>query len=117
MAGILTINIKGVNPLKQRLDQMIPAEQVEETLDKGALWIEHDAKRLVRVDTGLLRASINTVSKPMSRYIGSSKNYAAAQEFGRPDLNKYGYTPYLRPAARLNRQRIINAFKELLEKK
>jgi len=48
--------------------------------------------------------------------IGSSKAYAAAQEFGRPDMNHYKFRPYLRPAAEITEPLIINKIMELLEK-
>lgn len=41
---------------------------------------------LERVGDGAIEVSANT-------------EYAAAQEYGRPDLPNYGYTPYMRPAA------------------
>ena len=109
------IQILGVDKLTQRLNTVVTPSKLETALDQAALLIEGDAKKIVRVDTGLLRSSIGVIKQPKTRYIGSSKVYAAAQEFGRPDMSSYGYTPYLRPAARKNRQRIERMFKKVIE--
>jgi len=114
---MLGVQMLGVDKLRDRLHNMVSNDKLEQALDMGAMLIEADAKQLVRVDTGLLKASINTIKQPRTRYIGTNKEYAAAQEFGRPDLAHYGYTPYLRPAARKNRRRIEQMFKKIIEKK
>lgn len=58
------------------------------------------AKKNVRTDTHRLQNSIRT-DKISDQHYETSANapHALAQEFGRPDLNDYGYTPYMRPAA------------------
>jgi hypothetical protein len=61
------------------------------------------ARRFVRVDTGTLRSSISTdtrASTPFEAEVSAETEYAAAQEYGRPDLPRYGYTPYMRPGAK-----------------
>ena len=56
------------------------------------------AKRFVRVDTGNLRNSITLDEPGAGRYeVYTNEVYAAAQEYGRPDLPNYGFTPYMRP--------------------
>jgi hypothetical protein len=56
------------------------------------------AKRFVRVDTGNLRNSITFDSPQRGDYeVFTEEVYAMAQEFGRPDLPNYGFTPYMRP--------------------
>ena len=64
-----------------------------------ALAGEAQSKALVRVDTGQLRNDIQAerVSSNESKW-GTTVAHAKAQEFGRPDLKGYGFTPYLRPA-------------------
>lgn len=117
MAAIVNIKINGLAPLQNRLNNVVTTEKVERALDRGAMYVEKDAKRLVRVDTGRLRASINSIKpRPLMRMIGTNVKYAAAQEFGRPDLASYGYTPYLRPAARKNRPRILRELKQAVAK-
>jgi hypothetical protein len=113
---MMNIQMNGIDKLQQRLQNVISPQKTENTLDQAAYLIEADAKRLVRVDTGMLRASIGIIKQPNTRYIGSGKTYAAAQEFGRPDLRGYGYTPYLRPAARKNKKKIEMLFKKEIEK-
>jgi len=113
---MMNIRILGTEKLQQRLKNVVSQDKIEHILDQGAMLIEVDAKRLVRVDTGRLRNSIDTIRQPLIRYIGSSVVYAAAQEFGRPDLPHYGYTPYLRPAARKNKPKILQMVKHELER-
>jgi hypothetical protein len=49
-------------------------------------------------------------------HVGSNSDHAAAQEFGRPDLNGYHFRPYLRPAiAQTQRDRDDNLFKIIHE--
>lgn len=113
MTGILNIKIIGTAPLTARLNNTVTKEKIEHALDIGAMWIERDAKELVRVKTGRLKGSIGiNKPKPLVRMIGSGVEYAAAQEFGRPDLGQYGYTPYLRPAGRKNRKKIEGLLKQ-----
>jgi len=113
---MVSVTIIGVPAIQNRLNTMTDKSKIEQALDHGAALVELDAKRLVRVDTGLLKNSINTVKKSLYRAIGSSKQYALAQEFGRPDLQGYGYTPYLRPAIRKNRAKIMKLVKEAIQK-
>ena len=114
--GILNITFQGVTPIQNRLKNADTAEKVERALDRGAMWVEQDAKRLVRVDTGRLKNSINILKRGrFARSIGTSVEYAAAQEFGRPDMPRYGYTPYLRPAARKNKGNILREIKKAIE--
>jgi len=115
--GFIATEFRIPSTLINRLNNVFDKDKVETALDRGAMLVEGDAKRLVRVDTGLLRASIDTIPQSLVRYIGSGKVYAAAQEFGRPDLPNYGYTPYLRPALEKNTNNIISLVKQALEKK
>ena len=115
--GILSVNVMGTKKLQNRLDTMVSRQKIEKALDEGAWKVEEDAKKLVRVDTGLLRASINIIKLIMERRIGSAKDYAAAQEFGRPDMSSYGFTPYLRPALRKNKVYITRKVKEVIEQR
>jgi len=115
--GFIASEFKIPQTLIDRLNNVFNKDKVEDALTHGAMLVESDAKRLVRVNTGLLRASIDTIPRPLTRYIGSHKEYAAAQEFGRPDIPRYGYTPYLRPALEKNTQNIVNLVKKSLEEK
>lgn len=58
------------------------------------------AKSKVRIDSTRLRNSIRTDKLGEGHYITLAEApYALAQEYGRPDLPQYGFTPYMRPAA------------------
>ena len=116
MTRILTVQLIGSERLQQRLEELVTPEKIDEALDRCAHLVENDAKRIVRVDTGALKSSINTLKIPNGRAVGSGKEYAAAQEFGRPDLPQYGYTPFLRPAVRKNMNKMNLIFKELIER-
>ena len=69
----------------------------------GALTILNTQRMLVPVDKGTLKLSINTqVQSSNSRetisHTGPNTVYAAAVEFGRPDLPNYPIQPYVRPS-------------------
>lgn len=58
------------------------------------------AKKTVRKDKLYLTNSIDVAKVSAKHYkVYSSEEHALAQEYGRPDLNGYGFTPYMRPAA------------------
>jgi hypothetical protein len=58
------------------------------------------AQELVRVRTRDLQNSIKTIGVTRYHFMAVAETpYAAAQEWGRPDLPKYGFTPYMTPAA------------------
>jgi hypothetical protein len=62
--------------------------------------IRNKAKKIVRIDSTRLRNSIKVDKVGFASYeVFADVPHALAQEFGRPDLPSYGYTPYLRPAA------------------
>jgi len=115
--SILEIKIKGCDEFVDYIDKLDLETKIDQSLRWGAQKVEQAAKRIVRVDTGALKNSINYWKPGRLQYaIGSDKTYAAAQEFGRPDMNHYAYRPYLRPAAEITEPLIINKIMELLEK-
>lgn len=60
-----------------------------------------NARNNVAVDTGRLRTSLTTAKLSKGHYETSAQTpYALAQEYGRPDLAKYTFTPYMRPTAK-----------------
>lgn len=62
--------------------------------------VRNQARGNVAVDTGKLRNTILTEKLGPGRYQTFAETpYALAQEFGRPDLPRYTFTPYMRPAA------------------
>lgn len=62
--------------------------------------VRNRARYHVAVDTSRLRNSIRTEKLGSGHYQTLSETpYSLAQEFGRPDLPRYTFTPYMRPAA------------------
>lgn len=117
MAKILSIRIVGDENVIKRLKTMDVERKADRALRWGAQQIEKKAKQIVRVDTGVLKSSINYYKKGKLEYsIGSNKEYAAAQEFGMPN-RKYTYRPYFRPAARMVRPLMNKKFVELLKER
>jgi len=90
-------------------DKIMKKVQVEEDLNKAveriALLIEGEAKRICPVRTGRLRASIHTGKiREGVCYVGTNVHYAPYVEFG---TRKMAAKPYLRPAAK----RVVNLVK------
>jgi len=84
-------------------------------LIKSANKVQADAKLRVRKDTTNLEGSIVVSKKYLSRYtimVLTDSKYAFAQEFGRPDLKEYGFTPYMRPSLKSNEGYIERTFIE-----
>ena len=62
--------------------------------------IRNEARDTVRLDTTELRNSIRFDLFGRDRgEVSANTPWAAAQEWGRPDLANYGFTPYMRPSA------------------
>jgi len=78
-----------------------------QNMEKACLLVEGDAKRMVRVDTGRLRASItHEVEKSKDEVtgrVGSNVEYAVYQEYGTSKMSGH---PYLRPALEKNKRKI-----------
>lgn len=82
-------------------------ELAEATAQFAGVECRKEARKNVRVDTGDLRNSIRFEQVERGIYeVSANTEYAAAQEYGRPDLPRYGYTPYLRPAAKTTVDRL-----------
>ncbi len=69
----------------------------------GALTIINTQRTLVRVVSGTLQGSINTQVQSSSSletvsHTGPNTEYAAAIEFGRPDMPNFPIQPYVRPS-------------------
>lgn len=74
------------------------ADELEDVMDEIVLRVQSDAARLVNVDTGRLRASIEGVVERLAGdliegTVGSNVEYAKYQEY---------IKPYLRPAIESN---------------
>jgi HK97 gp10 family phage protein len=80
----------------------------EAKMKRIILQIERDAKSIVPVDTGNLRASIESRvirnnDGDITGVVGTNTDYAAFVEFG---TSKMGAQPYLRPAVEQNRETV-----------
>ena len=80
------------------------SEYTEILSDTAAGLIASDvrkfAKNYVAKDTKALMTSIELDRVGDTFYIWTDLPYSLAQEFGRPDLRRYTFTPYMRPAAK-----------------
>ncbi len=95
----------------RKLKQQVAAA-ADGGMEKAVLMVESDAKRIVRVDTGRLRASItHEIEKTRNMItgrVGTNVNYAIAQEYG---TSKQSGHAYLRPALVKNLSKIKQLFK------
>ena len=108
------ITIKGGDQFKSTLQKI--AEQHPEVLDAAlddtADAISLGAQRIVPVDTGRFRGSINVKRRKLKKTIGTNVEYAAYVEFGSPEGTgpNGGPKPYMRPAFENNRRRVAEFF-------
>jgi len=79
--------------------------ETEQAVSDTTTAVQRLAQATVRVDTGELRESIEKGGSGLSQDVHTDAAHASAQEFGRPDLANYGYTPYLKPSAEAERER------------
>lgn len=93
-------------------------EYADSFLNLTALSVEALAVKKVRVRSGNLKNSIrNEQVGPYKWVVISQAPYAAAQEYGLGKLGKpkYGFTPYMRPAA-IETENNMNALARQAEK-
>jgi HK97 gp10 family phage protein len=100
MATGTTVVVVGIPQAQAKLARVsaVLQTQMQVILRVGALPVMNAAKVLVRKRTGTLARSIHIEGAGNEVTVGPNVVYAAAQEFGRPDMPNYSYTPYLRPA-------------------
>ena len=81
-------------------------------LDDTADAISLEAQRIVPVDTGRLRGSINVKREFLVKVIGTNVEYAAYVEYGSPEGTgpNGGPSPYLRTALENNKKRVAEFF-------
>jgi len=90
--GIFLINF---DKIMKKIDM---EEDINKAVERVALLIEGEAKKLCPVRTGRLRASIHTGKiEDGVYYVGTNVHYAPYVEFG---TRKMTAKPYLRPAAK-----------------
>jgi len=106
----MTVEVDGIARLTAKLNALDGAlpDAEEAKMRQALLRIERDAKQIVPVDTGDLRASIESrvirnAEGEVVGVIGSNVKYAPFIEFG---TSKMGAQPFLRPAVEKNRETI-----------
>ena len=81
--GGITVRIDGLDNLQRKLVGARADAPVKRFLDRGAIYIQGEARRNAAVDTGRLRNSIGTESPSMrTRRIGPNVEYGEYVEFG-----------------------------------
>lgn len=88
---------------------------VQETLEAA----KGEAENRVRILSGNLQSKIEVVEPAHVDGDGASGKfgvegvpYAMAQEKGRPDLPRYGFTPYLRPSLDIESKQLAGRIKK-----
>jgi len=108
------ITIKGGDKFQSTLQKIAEKhpEVLDLALDDTADAISLDAQRMVPVDTGRLRASINVKRDYLVKVIGTNVEYAAFVEYGSPEGTgpNGGPKPYMRPAFENNKKRVAEFF-------
>ena len=122
-------------------EELLSPDRMEKAIYKVLMQLHAQAILLVPVDSGQLRNSLSYGTKkrnagfnkeagdkandsarveyPDSDYVGvmgTNIEYAAAVEFGRPDMPAYPMQPYMRPAAAIVKQKAGIISKEELDR-
>lgn len=104
----LTIKATGIKEALQQVSKEAnrKREDIKKVVRKTAILIEGDAKNLCPVDTGRLRASIDSsFPQDYQAVVGTNVEYAEAIENGGSSQAPNGF---LFPATELNREGYIN---------
>ena len=104
------IEIRGGDAFKAKLQELVNfyPEVLDLALDDTADAISLDAQRMVPVDTGRLRASINVKRDYLTKVIGTNVEYAPHVEY-RTQVQQP--QQYLRPSFEKNKKRVAEFFK------
>jgi hypothetical protein len=110
----MAIRIEGAAEYKKKLAQLAKKypDVLDMALEDTAAAIHLEASRIVPVDEGILKNSLNVRSEPMRKSVGTSMEYAVGIEFGTPTGTgpNGGPRPYLRPAFNNNHKRVTEYF-------
>mgnify|MGYP003627673767 FL=1 len=126
----MAIKITGGDKFQARLNDLVQKypDVLDLALDDTADLISLVAQRIVPVDTGRLKSSINVKRKYLKKTIGTNVKYAAWIEYGKPiggkttmkwkkgkglvprDTSPLGPRPYFRPAFQNNKDKVSNFF-------
>lgn len=112
------IRIKGGEKFKSLIQELAEKrpDVMDAALDDTADAMSLEAQRIVPVDTGRLRASINVKREFLVKVIGTNVEYAPFVEYGQPEGTgpSGGPKPFMRPAFENNRRRVAEFFKKNL---
>ena len=99
--------IKNLDRLHKKLDALAKLD-IQQDVEEAAWVVNNEAKRIVPVDTGRLRASISVEDSETATgweaSVGTNVEYAAKVEFGIGQREQ----PYLTPALLDNKPEIID---------
>ena len=113
----IQVTIEGLEGLIKRLAKAKAQKHITAAMRKGTLLVERGAKMKAPVDTGRLRSSITSevrgVGADTVGVVGSNVVYAPYQEFG---TRKMPAHPYLRPALAEAKDKILDFFREAMDK-
>ncbi len=139
----MAIHIDNIEPLIQRLDNLVDINKIDGAMGKCCSLVERRAKQLAPKDTGQLRNSITSkVERDGNDVVGvvfTPKEYAPYVEYGtglfaekggrkdvpwkyKDDEDNWHVTsgqkphPYLRPALNENRDKILRILEESVKK-
>ena len=114
----MAITIKGGDKFKASLKKLAEKHPkvMDQALDDTADLMLKIFQRIVPVDTGRLRASINVKREFLVKVIGTNVEYAPFVEYGQPEGTgpNGGPKPFMRPAFENNRRRVAEFFIENL---
>lgn len=104
----MSMKLLGAAALRRSLRGLNDIAEYEPTLTDIVLQIERDAKKNAPVDTGNLRASIESEvrlegSDTLAGFVGTNTDYAPFVELG---TSRMSAQPFLRPAVEENRELI-----------
>jgi HK97 gp10 family phage protein len=130
----ISAQITGIPDIQLKLKKITDKAEMEKTMEKAAILVEGEAKRMCPVATGRLQQSITHHPRgALTQEIIASTNYASFIEYGTMKLpvgsiespliykstsGKFpSYRPFLRPALYLNIHRIEKLFDEDMKEK
>lgn len=117
MSTCICIDLVGGGALNAELQKLerLSLEEARRAVAIVAYNVEADAKRLCPVDTGRLRASIQTALAHTyaGAEVGTNVEYAPFVEFG---TYRQRAQPYLTPAAEQNRNDLVRRISEALRR-
>lgn len=132
----MSISVKGLENVLGRIDDLSDTSKLQGALGKACALVERDAKQKAPKDNGDLRRSISSVVKETEGIVFTNLEYAPYVEFGtglfaeggngrknvpwsyKDDEGKWHTTkgqkpqPFMRPALKNNRNKIIQMIKE-----